>query len=238
MSTILDALKKLEQESRAEETQHPPALNIHLRQERNLWKEKHSWAVKGRTPLLWAILSTLLLLGAFALFALITGRFQGKMPPTAIKPMAPPMQLPLVKEMATPPKATPLMEHTPPVQERMIPPAAPPAKPVEPPPREKGKADKPEIKAEEPHRPHPDTVVTREERVQAPDKEIRLLGDGILKINAISWSQQADERLAVINSTIVREGQTVEGFRLVRILEDGVIVHRAGQKSRVEFRLR
>ncbi len=238
MSTILNALKKLEQESRAEEAQHPPALNIHLRRERNLWKEKHSWAAKGRKSLLWAVLPALLLLGTFALF---TGQFQEETPPTKTEPMPPPMQLPLVKEMAIPPKASLPMESTPLIQERMIPLAVPPAKPVESPPRKKVKAALPkraETKAEEPLQPRHDKVDTGEVMVQALDKEIRLLGDGTLKINAISWSQQADERLAVINSAIVREGQTVEGFRLVRILEDGVIVQRAGQKSRVEFRLR
>ncbi len=230
MSTILNALKKLEQESLAEETEHPPALNIHLRQERNLWKEKHSWVANGTKPLLWGGGLTLLLLGSVALFALFTGWFQGEPPPTESNPMAPPIQ------PAIPPEVSLPKESPPPVQKGEIPLPVPPAMP-------EMTGTKPEmgikpvmaeakpvirIKPKVPAQPHHDTV----------DKEIRLLGDGILKINAISWSQQADERLAVINSAIVREGQTVEGFRLVRIMEDGVIVQRAGQKSRVEFRLR
>ena len=40
----------------------------------------------------------------------------------------------------------------------------------------------------------------------------------------------------MINSRILREGHTVEGFRLVTIGEDGVIVQREGEK--MESRIR
>jgi hypothetical protein len=246
VSTILNALKKLEQESQTEEVDPSPALNIHLRQERKLWKEKHTWVADGTKPLLWGILLTLLVIGAIAIFALVTGRFQGETPPTKSKPILSPMQ------PAIPPEVSLPKESPPPVQRREVPLTVPPAKPVESPPREKMKpampkiaGTKPEVAGTKPEMAETKQVIagiTPEEpphpRHNTVDKEIRLLGDGILKINAISWSQQADERLTVINSAIVRKGQTVEGFRLVRIMEDGVIVQRAGQKSRVEFRLR
>jgi hypothetical protein len=253
VSTILNALKKLEQESLAEEAEHPQALNIHLRQEKNLWKEKHAWVADGTKPLLWGILLTLLVLGAIALFTLITGRFQGETPPTNPTPRATPMQ------PAIPPEVSLPKESPPPVPKRKIPLTVPPAKPAESPPREKLKPAMPKIAGTKPGMAETKQVmagtkprmaetkpiiaeITPEEppspRHDTVDKEIRLLGDRILKINAISWSQQADERLAVINSAIVREGQTVEGFRLVKIMENGVIVQRAGQKNRVDFRLR
>ena len=252
MSTILNALKKLEQESLAEEAEHPPALNIHLRQEKSLWKEKHARVTNGNKPLLWGILLTLLGLGTVAIFALVAGRFQGETPPTKSKPIISPMQ------PVNPPEVNLPKESPPPVPKRESPLAVPPAKAVESPPRKQLEPAMPKITGAKPGmaetkqkmagtQPKMAEIkpVIAEITPEAPPpphdtvaKEIRQLEGGILKINAISWSQQADERLAVINSAIVREGQTVEGFRLVRIMEDGVIVQRAGQKNRVEFRLR
>ena len=261
MSTILNALKKLEQDSLAEETEHPPALNIHLRQERHLWKKKNAWAAGRIPPLLLAVLPAILLLGAFVVFALVTGRFQGETPPAQKASMPPPMEPSPEKKKALPAKTKPPKTAIEPAQKQKIPLTAAPAQPVTAPPRETAKpamaemvekVEKTEIpkntektempemhkRSEAPPQPVPDRDTAGEERDQTLDKELPLLGDGQLKINAISWSRQADERLAVINSAIVREGQTVEGFRLVRIMEDGVVVQRAGQKSRVEFRLR
>ncbi|MCP4117110.1 MAG: GspB domain-containing protein [Desulfobacteraceae bacterium] len=261
MSTILNALKKLEQESLAEETEHPPALNIHLRQERHLWKEKNAWRLWGINLLPWAILLVLLLLGAFVAFTMVTGRFQGETPPAQKAPMPSPVQ-PSPKKVRALPAETGLPKTAKtPVQRPKRTLDAPRSKPVEAPPRATVKPAMPEMaktteiperiektgipgmpkmpeRSEAPPLPLPDRAAAMEERIQAGDKEIPLLEDGRLKINAISWSRQPDERLAVINSAIVREGQTVEGFRLVRIMEDGVIVQRSGRRSRVEFRLR
>jgi cytoskeletal protein RodZ len=61
------------------------------------------------------------------------------------------------------------------------------------------------------------------------------LMDNRLKIQAIAWSQVPDERMAVINSRIVREGGSVEGFSIVAIRSDDVIVREKGQLYRVPF---
>ncbi|MGD9007731.1 MAG: general secretion pathway protein GspB [Desulfobacteraceae bacterium] len=61
------------------------------------------------------------------------------------------------------------------------------------------------------------------------------LTDNRLKIQAIAWSPVPDERMAVINSSIVREGGSVEGFTVVAIRSDDVIVREKGQLYRVIF---
>lgn len=61
------------------------------------------------------------------------------------------------------------------------------------------------------------------------------LRDNRLKIQAIAWSPVPDERIAVINSRIVREGDSVEGFSVVAIRSDDVIVRENGQLYKAVF---
>lgn len=61
------------------------------------------------------------------------------------------------------------------------------------------------------------------------------LRDDRLKIQAIDWSPVADDRMAVINSHIVREGSSVEGFSVIAIRQDDVIVKEQGRLYRVVF---
>ncbi len=61
------------------------------------------------------------------------------------------------------------------------------------------------------------------------------LTDNRLKIQAIVWSSIPDERMAVINTHIVREGGSVEGFSVVSIRSDDVIVRENGRLYRVVF---
>ncbi len=61
------------------------------------------------------------------------------------------------------------------------------------------------------------------------------LTDNRLKIQAIVWSPIPDERMAVINTHIVREGSSVEGFSVVAIRSDDVIVRENGRMYRVVF---
>ena len=61
------------------------------------------------------------------------------------------------------------------------------------------------------------------------------LTDNRLKIQAIVWSSIPDERMAVINTHIVREGGSVEGFSVVAIRSDDVIVRENGRLYRVAF---
>jgi hypothetical protein len=59
--------------------------------------------------------------------------------------------------------------------------------------------------------------------------------DGRLKVQAIVWAQVAEDRMAVVNNHIVREGAAVEGFSLVAIGEDAVYVKEGGRILKVPF---
>lgn len=102
----------------------------------------------------------------------------------------------------------------------------------------------PNVIAEEP--PEPPPAVTQENRANEINavneipipNEIPSLTDNSLIINAIAWSNDPAKRLAVINSSILRQGQSIGGFLLVKIEEDQVIVQQSDKKWRVKFGLR
>lgn len=81
------------------------------------------------------------------------------------------------------------------------------------------------------------TARVRETDRPAPKKEIRPsdayndlspLTDGRLKIQAIVWSDLHEDRMAVINTQIVYEGDSVAGFAVVAIRPDDVVVRGEG----------
>ena len=50
------------------------------------------------------------------------------------------------------------------------------------------------------------------------------LTDGRLKVHAIAWSAEAEERMAVVNSRVVHEGDSIDGFLIVAIRPEDVVV--------------
>ena len=56
-----------------------------------------------------------------------------------------------------------------------------------------------------------------------------------LKIQAISWSRAPEDRLAVINSQIVREGATIDGYRVTQINTDDLILSKDGLNWTLKF---
>jgi len=62
--------------------------------------------------------------------------------------------------------------------------------------------------------------------------------DSKLKLQALAWSDDAVRRMAVINGRIVHEGESVDGYQVVEIRADDVIVNEGGKSWRLEFGLR
>ena len=62
-----------------------------------------------------------------------------------------------------------------------------------------------------------------------------LLTDGRLKVQALAWSPSIEDRMAVINTRIVHEGDKVEGFVVLAIGRDDVVVSEKGIAYRVVF---
>jgi hypothetical protein len=64
------------------------------------------------------------------------------------------------------------------------------------------------------------------------------LENNSLKVQAISWDQSQASRIAVIDNSVLREGDFVQGYRLVRIEKDSVILHYSESDYRLGFRYR
>jgi hypothetical protein len=64
------------------------------------------------------------------------------------------------------------------------------------------------------------------------------LDDDKLKLQAIAWSHETEQRIAVINGHVVREGETVEGFSINQIRQEDVIVNDGTESWQLEFSLK
>lgn len=64
-----------------------------------------------------------------------------------------------------------------------------------------------------------------------------LLTDGRLKVQALAWSPLAEDRMAVINTRIVHEGDKVDEFAVLAIGQDDVVVRLKGVVYRIPFGL-
>ncbi len=71
-----------------------------------------------------------------------------------------------------------------------------------------------------------------------PEQVILPLENDSLKVQAISWNKSQTNRIAVIDNHVLREGDFVEGYRLVTIEKDSVILHHSGNAYRLGFKHR
>jgi hypothetical protein len=69
-------------------------------------------------------------------------------------------------------------------------------------------------------------------------RSYRRLDDDKLKLQAIAWSNEATQRIAVINGHVVREGESVEGFSVNQIRQENVIVNDGAESWQLEFSLK
>jgi hypothetical protein len=61
------------------------------------------------------------------------------------------------------------------------------------------------------------------------------IDDSKLKLQALAWFNDASKRMAVINSRIVREGGSVDGFQVTQIRRQDVVVSDGKKSWRLEF---
>ena len=69
-------------------------------------------------------------------------------------------------------------------------------------------------------------------------RSYRRLEESKLQLQAIAWSDDAARRIAVVNGHVVREGESVEGFSITQIRKDDIIVNDGTETWQVEFRLK
>ena len=65
--------------------------------------------------------------------------------------------------------------------------------------------------------------------------DIRIIDPSILKLQAISWSPEAGDRMAVINNHILREKGSIQGYLIILIDRDSVIVKKGSEKKKLVF---
>jgi hypothetical protein len=66
--------------------------------------------------------------------------------------------------------------------------------------------------------------------------EIPRLKDRDIKLQAVTWSRAPQKRIAVINNRILREGEIVSGYLISKINQDDVILSLDGKKWKLLFR--
>jgi hypothetical protein len=74
----------------------------------------------------------------------------------------------------------------------------------------------------------------------APNRQypVPRINDSKLLLQAIAWSNDSSQRLAVINNRIVREGETVDGYSITEIRQEDVVLNDGTNAWRLEFSLR
>jgi hypothetical protein len=228
VSSILKALKKLEDDN-------PPKGRSVIwpsgrapRRTIRRWDISSGWSVL----LLWGMLAVVLLIsvGGLLLYLLSPAKHDG-MPAASVaqlvtKPIQespPPEAAPEVAaELPPPPPAAPPPQAAPPPTRAVEKPAPPPA--VKKIPAETRRAAPPASAAE----PEPDRSAATDLPVLTTD----------LKLQAISWAPLPGHRLAVINGNILREGAALEGYVIVGIYRDEVVVRKGSEQWKLVFNIR
>jgi hypothetical protein len=82
--------------------------------------------------------------------------------------------------------------------------------------------------------------VTRAPVVQTKIKEaeIPVLNDPEMKLQAITWSKNPQKRIVVINNRILRQGEVAHGYRVDTINQDDVVLSDAGEKWKLLFHIK
>ncbi|MCG8549988.1 MAG: general secretion pathway protein GspB [Desulfobacterales bacterium] len=230
MSTILKALEQAEKESR----QHtaPPSFD------RGLNKTGRPRKAAFYIPQRIILISLILLIGGIS--------FVYFLPPSQEKAEVP-APVPVRKQGITPPVEPPRPTLIKPVSPAPDLPRRPsPESMVKPGPKPYQTAEKTAPPAparpsihKRPKAPPVQEPASAPVTAKSPaDPEISLLKDQSLKIQAISWDQSPTNRITVINNSILNEGDAIQGFRVVRIEKDGVLLNGNGKNYRLKFRYR
>ena len=74
--------------------------------------------------------------------------------------------------------------------------------------------------------------------IKADEVEIPVLKDPEMKLQAITWSKDPQKRIAVINNSILRQGEAVSGYRIDTINQDDVVLNERGRKWKILFRIK
>lgn len=229
MSSILKALKKLEDEipKKGRSVVWPSGGS-------GRHKTMLRWEItSGRfTPILWGLLAAAVLVTvAFLVFYRQPASGPAPSPKTAVAPQPAPAESTKIATTAKQPAVkpvAPVQKVIPPQPERPAPQSRPPRPAVSPTAAEKS--------VPPPAKTPPPARAAAPDSAPPPKVELPVLSTD-LKLQAISWAREPKNRIAVINGSIVREGGGMEGYAIVRIDEDQVVVRKGSDQWRLVFNL-
>ena len=242
MSSILDALKKAERESRTQGAAKLP-LPAPRAARRHRW-----WIVVGMVvvlgsgaAMLWHLYRPVAAPLRAGTASVPSSTVAGKIAPQPVKPKIPTQPKPPAPPAGetAPPMPPPQRTVSPqPVVPRTV------ARPGTPPPLPAGKtveggaataAVKPPAAEPPAASPVPSTPPAQP-RASVANKEFR--NDPRIHLQALVWAPEAAERLVVINDRLIKEGGTVEGITVVRIDRDDVLLSEGADRWYQAFRIR
>ena len=230
VSSILKALKKLEDENppkgRSVIWSSGPAPRRTIRR----WDITSGWSA----VLLWGLLAVVALISVGGIILYLLPPSDRNVVPTASvgRPVAKPIQeSPPSETVVKPPPPLP----APPPKE-VSPPTAPPPEKAVPVPKA---ASPPTVKKipSAPRKEKPPARAAEAEPDRSATADLPVLTTD-LKLQAISWASAPGDRLAVINGNIMREGTSLEGYSIVQIDRDEVVVRKGSEQWKLVFNLR
>lgn len=229
MSSILKALKKLEDENPPKGRSVVWPSGSAPRRAIRRWDITSGWSA----VLLWGLLAVVVLISVGGIFLYLLSPSDRNAVPTASvgRPVAKPI-------IESPPETVAKLPQSPPVPtpKEASPPTAPPVGKAAPMP----KAVPPPAVKKVPSAPRKEKSPVRAVEAE-PDRaaiaDLPVLTTD-LKLQAISWASAPGGRLAVINGNIMREGASLEGYTIVQIDRDEVVVRKGSEQWKLVFNLR
>lgn len=231
MSSILNALKKVEAESAATAKVHIQSGKLKLRQGTESRPQRSiGWAVP---------VFGVLLLSAGAWMVLRSSRTPSTPPVQSYRITSTPDRRPAAapyrsgagqKPATTYPAGHPArVPQQAPVKHSVKTPPAPAAK------RTAVRASKPKKPPPSRMRPAPQPPPAAAVKNIRPQAIYKISGHG-LTLQAIAWDPNPPKRFAVVNSQIVHEGQSIDGKMIGQIQRDAIIVHQGSEIWKIVFR--
>jgi hypothetical protein len=82
------------------------------------------------------------------------------------------------------------------------------------------------------------TAKAGDEQQRQERSELPRLDYSVLRLQAVTWAVDPQDRFALVDNAILRKGESVKDFVVDSIHEDHIVVRKGSEKWRVEFRLR
>jgi hypothetical protein len=124
------------------------------------------------------------------------------------------------------------------LKEKRLPAAASPGRPVA-----AAQDAKPAAAADRSVRPQTAPTLNREPAdMQTPANpdayaDVEPLARGTLQLQAISWSDNPGTRITVIDGRILREGHSIDGYTIIAIRPEDVILAKEGKRWKLGYNL-